>query len=164
LRKKGKNICEETISNLKSSSSALQDLYDVLQRTYKDLEVQFDAFWVSTLKPSSTPKTIKVSTSNGYKRCYNIDIDALGAKSQHFNIEQVIVKSCDEAISEENDNFKLEVKRLEQKVHILCNTLPTSTASRDPMESTSSFLKVEHKYAIKWSFSFFLMTARITYL
>jgi hypothetical protein len=111
--------CKETLSSLKSSSDALQDLYDVLQKTHKDLEVQFDALWESTLKPSSTPKTIKASISNGCERCYNIDIDALCAQSQHSNVEQVLVESCDEAIGKENDNLKLEVKRLEQKVNML---------------------------------------------
>jgi hypothetical protein len=65
LSKKGKNTCElkrllkleekneepaqelahgkETISSLKSSSGALQDSYDFLQKSHKDLEVQFDA-------------------------------------------------------------------------------------------------------------------------
>jgi flagellar motility protein MotE (MotC chaperone) len=33
----------ETISSLKSSCGALQDSYDVLKKTYKDFEVQFDA-------------------------------------------------------------------------------------------------------------------------
>jgi hypothetical protein len=33
---------KEIISSLKSSSGALQDSYDVLQKTHKDLEVQFD--------------------------------------------------------------------------------------------------------------------------
>jgi uncharacterized protein YpiB (UPF0302 family) len=80
--------------------------------------VQFDALWVSTSKPSSTPKTTKASTSNGYERCYNIDIDALCAQSQHSNVEQVLIESCDEAISK-NDNLKLEVKRLEQKLNML---------------------------------------------
>jgi FtsZ-binding cell division protein ZapB len=36
---------KETISNLKSSNSALQDSYDVLQKTHKDFEEQFDALW-----------------------------------------------------------------------------------------------------------------------
>jgi hypothetical protein len=49
-------------------------------------------------------------------------------------------------------------------VHILCNMLPTSTPGHDLTESTLSFLKVEHKHTIKWSFSFFVMTACITYL
>jgi hypothetical protein len=75
--------------------------------------VQFDVLWASISKPSSTPETTKASTSNGYKRCYNIDIDALCAQSKHSNVEQVLVESCDEAIGKENDNLKLEVKRLE---------------------------------------------------
>jgi flagellar motility protein MotE (MotC chaperone) len=33
----------ETISSLKSSCGAFQDSYDVLKKTYKDFEVQFDA-------------------------------------------------------------------------------------------------------------------------
>jgi uncharacterized protein YlxW (UPF0749 family) len=81
--------------------------------------VQFDALWASTSKPSSTPETTKVSTTNGCERCYNVDINALCAQSQHFNVEKVLVESCDEVIGKENDNLKLEVKRLEQKVNVL---------------------------------------------
>jgi chromosome segregation ATPase len=110
---------KETISSLKSSIDALEDSYDVLKKTHKDLKVQFNALRTSTSELSSTLETIKAYTSNGCERCYNIDIDALGAQSQHSNIEQVIVESCDEAIGEENDNLKLEVKRLEQKVNML---------------------------------------------
>jgi hypothetical protein len=105
----GKNI----ISNLKGSSGALQDLYDVLQKTYKDLKMKFDALWSSTSKPSNTPETIKASTSNGCERCYNVYINALYAQSQNSNIEQVLVESCDKSIGKENDNLQLEVKRVE---------------------------------------------------
>jgi hypothetical protein len=34
---------KKTISSLKISSGALQDSYDILQKTHKDIEVQFDA-------------------------------------------------------------------------------------------------------------------------
>jgi hypothetical protein len=110
---------KETISSLNSSSGAFLDSYDVLQKTHKNLEVQFDALWISTSKPSSIPKTTKASTNNGCERCYNVNINALCAQSQHSNIEQVLVESCDEAISKENDDLKLEVKRLKQKVSML---------------------------------------------
>jgi hypothetical protein len=90
-----------------------------LQKTQKDLEVQFDVLWASTTKSSSTFKTTKASTSNGCERCYNIYIDALYAKIQQQNVEQIIIESCDEAIGKENDALKLEVKRLEQKVRVL---------------------------------------------
>jgi hypothetical protein len=73
----------------------------------------------STSKPSSTPETNKGSISNGCKRCYNININALCAQSQYPSVEQVLVESCDEAIGKENDNLKLEVNRLEQKVSVL---------------------------------------------
>jgi hypothetical protein len=112
-------IGKETISSLEGSIGALHDSYDVLQRTHKDLTVQFDAFWASIPKSSSTPDTTKVSTSNGYIRCYNVDIDALYAKSQQQNVEKIVVESCDEAIGKENDALKLEVKRLKQKVRVL---------------------------------------------
>jgi hypothetical protein len=120
-KEKNENLTQgkEIISSLKSSSCALQDSYDVLQKTHKDLKVQFNALWTSTLKPSSTPKTTKVSTSNGCERWYNVDINAFCAQSQHSNVEQVLVQFCDEAICKENDNLKLEVKRLEQKVSML---------------------------------------------
>jgi hypothetical protein len=70
-------------------SSAPQDSYDVLQKTAKDLEVQFDALWSSTLKPSNNNEA---STS------------------------QVSVETCDKAIAQENDHLKLQVKRLEKIV------------------------------------------------
>jgi DNA helicase TIP49 (TBP-interacting protein) len=78
-----------TISSIKSSSGALRDSYDVLQKTHKDLEVQIDALWSITSKHSNNNKT---STS------------------------QVSVENCDEAIAQENDHLKLEVKRLEEMV------------------------------------------------
>jgi hypothetical protein len=120
-KEKNKELVQgkETISSLKSSSDAFQDSYNVLKKTHKDLEVQFNTLWVSTSKHSSTSETNKFSTSNGCERCYNIDIDAIGAQSQHFNVEKVIVESCDEAIGEKNNNLKLEVKMLEQKINML---------------------------------------------
>jgi hypothetical protein len=124
-KEKNENLTQElaqandTISSLKSSNGDLQDSYDVLQKTHKDLEVQFDALSASTSKPSIASETINACTSNVCERYYNIDINALYAKSQHSNIEQVFVESCDEAIGKENDNLKLEVKRLEQKVSVL---------------------------------------------
>jgi hypothetical protein len=80
---------KETISSLKSSSGALQYSNDVLQKAHKDLEVQFDALWSSTSNPSNNNEA---STS------------------------QVNVETCDEEIAQENDQLKLQVKRLEQMV------------------------------------------------
>jgi hypothetical protein len=85
-----------------------------LQKTHKDLEVQFDALWSSTSStPSSDSDRAKASTSNGCERCYNIDVNALFANGQQLNVEQICVESCDKAIGQENDHLKLQVKRLE---------------------------------------------------
>jgi hypothetical protein len=80
---------KETNSSLKSSSGALQDSYDILQKTHKNLEVQFDALWSSTSKPLNN--------------------------SESF-ISQVSVETSDEEVAQENDQLKLKVKRLEKMV------------------------------------------------
>jgi hypothetical protein len=100
------------------------------KRLIKILQCNLMLFWTSTSKPSSIPETTNVSISNGCERCYNIDINALCAKSQHSNVEQVLIESCDEAIGKENDNLKLEVKRLEQNVNVLEKASQSTTISR----------------------------------
>jgi predicted nuclease with TOPRIM domain len=46
----------ETTCSLNSSIVALQGQYDVLLKTYQDLEVQFGALWSSTSKTSTNDK------------------------------------------------------------------------------------------------------------
>jgi flagellar hook-length control protein FliK len=67
----------ETNSSLKSSSGALQDSYDILQKTQKDLKVQFDALWSSTSKPSN---------------------------NNEASISQVSVETCDEEVAQKMIN------------------------------------------------------------
>jgi hypothetical protein len=50
---------KETISSFKSSSDTLQDSYDVLKKTNKDLEVQFDALWHALQSLQAHPKLPK---------------------------------------------------------------------------------------------------------
>jgi hypothetical protein len=76
-----------TTTSLESSIGALQITYDALLQTHKDLEVQFDAFWSSfSINPFSDLDRAKASTSNSCNRCYNVDINALCAQGQHFNV------------------------------------------------------------------------------
>jgi hypothetical protein len=65
----------------------------------------------SSSKTSSDPKAPQASTSKGCERCYNIDINVPCS-----NIEKVLVETCNEAIGQENDHLKREVKRLELEV------------------------------------------------
>jgi hypothetical protein len=107
---------KETTCSLQSSIGSLEGQYDVLQKTHRDLEVQLDALWSSTSNKLSDPKA---STSKGCERCYNLDIDALCAQSQHSNIEQVLVETCDDVIGKENDHLKRDIKKLELEVNKL---------------------------------------------
>jgi hypothetical protein len=129
-------LSKETACSLKSSIGALQGQHDVLQKTHQDLEVQFDALSSSTSNTSSDTEAPKASTSKGCERCYNLDINALCAQSQHSNVEQVLVKSCDEAIGKENDHLKREVKKLELEV----SKLRMQTKVQPPQDNYSNMV------------------------
>jgi hypothetical protein len=55
--------------------------------THQNLELQFDALWSNNSKKSSDPEAPQASTSKGCKRCYNLNLGALCAQSQHSNVE-----------------------------------------------------------------------------
>jgi hypothetical protein len=103
-----------------------------LLKTYQDLEVQFDALWSSSSKTSSDPKALQASTSKGCKRCYNIDINASCS-----NVEKVLAETCDEAIAQENDHLKREVKKLEFEV----NKLKKQAKVQPPQDNRSNVVK-----------------------
>jgi hypothetical protein len=105
---------KETTCSLKSSIGALQGQYDILLKMHQDLEVQFDALWSSSSKTLSGPKAPQASTSKGHERCYNIDINP-----PYSNVKKVLVETCDDAIGQENDHLKREVKKVELKVNKL---------------------------------------------
>jgi hypothetical protein len=128
---------KDTTCSLKSSIGALQCQYDVLQKTHQDLEVQFDALWSSTSKKSSEPDAPQASTSKGCERCYHLNIDALCAKSQNSNIEQVLVEICDDDIGKENGHLKREVKKLELEV----NKLMKQTKVQPLQDNRSNMVK-----------------------
>jgi cell division protein FtsB len=128
---------KETTCRLKSSIGALQGQHDVLQKTHQDLEVQFDALWSSTSKTSSDPRAPNAFTSKGCERCYNLDSNALCDKSQSSKVEQVLVESCDEAIGNENDHLKREVKRLEFQM----NKLKKQTKVQSSQDNRSNMVK-----------------------
>jgi hypothetical protein len=82
----------ETTCSLNSSIVALQGQYDVLLKTYQDLEVQFGALWSSTSKTSTNDKAYT---------------------------SQVSVETCDDQIAQENNHLKRDVKKLELEVNKL---------------------------------------------
>jgi hypothetical protein len=109
--KLGQELAEskETNSSLKRSSGALQDSYDVLQKTHKDFEVQFNVLWSSTSKPSNNNEAVT---------------------------SQVSVETCDEEVAQENDQLKLEVKRLEK----ILSELVKQAKVRPPQDNHKNML------------------------
>jgi hypothetical protein len=53
----------------------------------------------------------------------------------------VLAESCDEAISKENDNLKLEVKRVEQKINILEKQVKTQPSQDNRRNMVNKFEK-----------------------
>jgi hypothetical protein len=92
VEKLDQNIAKnkETTCSITSSIDTLQGQYDILLKTHQDLEVQFDALWLSTSKTSTNNKA---STS------------------------QVSVKTYYDQIVQENDHLKREAKKLELEVN-----------------------------------------------
>jgi hypothetical protein len=123
---------KEATCSLKSSIGTLQGPHDVLQTTHQDLEVQFDALWSSTSKTSSDPKAPQASTSKGFERCYNPDVNASCS-----NVEQVHVETCDYAIGKENEHLKREVKKLEPEM----NKLKKQAKVQHPQDNHSNMVK-----------------------
>jgi exonuclease VII small subunit len=90
------NKRKETITNLESSSVALQESFDVLQKTHKHIEVQFDSLWSRTSSSSSEFKATKGSTSNAYIRSYKIiDIDACASYNKDIDHLKSIVSALE---------------------------------------------------------------------
>jgi hypothetical protein len=76
--------------------------------------------------PRSSPS---LSTSKG---CYNIDINA-----SCYNIEKVLVETCDETITQENEQLKREVKKLELEL----NKLQKQTKVQPPQDNRINMVK-----------------------
>jgi hypothetical protein len=123
---------KETTCSPKSSIDALQGQHDVLLKTHQDLEVQIDALWSNSPKTSSDPEALQASISKGCKRCYNIDINA-----SCYNIEKVLMETCDETIAQENDHLKREVKKLELEV----NKLKKQAKMQPPQDNRNNMVK-----------------------
>jgi hypothetical protein len=93
---------------LKCSHEDLQDVHVILQVSHEVMVTSVKHFQPHAQECTCSPNIVNSICAN-----------ACCSQSQHSNIEQVLVESCDEAIGKENDNLKLEVKRLEQKVNML---------------------------------------------
>jgi hypothetical protein len=117
---------------LKSSIGALQGQHDILRKMHQDLKVQFEALWSCSSKISSDLKAPQASTSKRCERCYNIDINI-----PCTNVEKVLAETCDEAIGQENDHLRREVKKHKLEV----NKLKKEAKVQSPQDNCSNIMK-----------------------
>ena len=64
------------LASSKNEQSLVQESLTSLKDKYHHLELNYDVLWKSTSTPPKESDDSKSSTSQGCKRCYNVDINA----------------------------------------------------------------------------------------
>nr|ABA96900.1 Zinc knuckle family protein [Oryza sativa Japonica Group] len=70
------NLANGSLASLRDANETLQEKFASLDKSHKDLEVQFDTLWNNTSQPNVVSNSSNPSTSNGCARCYNIDLNS----------------------------------------------------------------------------------------
>jgi hypothetical protein len=73
---KENSLINESLTSLKATHSELQESFSGLTVKYNDLEVNYSALLKSAKTNSKAPLDSNVSTSEGYSKCYKIDMQA----------------------------------------------------------------------------------------
>nr|XP_015634814.1 uncharacterized protein LOC107280634 [Oryza sativa Japonica Group] len=96
------NLANGSLASLRDVNETLQEKFACLDKSHKDLEVQFDTLWNSTSQPNVVSNSSNPSTSNGCVRCYNIylnsyatNIDAMQAlKKENERLGTLVKYGC----------------------------------------------------------------------
>ena len=75
LTKKYSSV-NDLVASLKNEKSITQKSLASLKEKYRNLELNYSSLWASTSTSPKATKDSNVSTSNGCKRCYKIDVNA----------------------------------------------------------------------------------------
>ena len=65
----------DTITSLKNEKSIAQESLTSLEEKYCNLELNYSTLWPSTSTSPKATEDSNVSTSNGCKRCYKINVN-----------------------------------------------------------------------------------------
>ena len=63
------------MASLKNKKSIAQERLTSLEEKYQNLELNYSTLWASTSTSPKGTKDSNVSTSNGCKRCYKINVN-----------------------------------------------------------------------------------------
>ena len=66
----------DLVASLKNEKSIAQESLISLKEKYRNLELNYSTLWASTSISPKAAEDSNVSTSNGCKRCYKIDVNA----------------------------------------------------------------------------------------
>jgi hypothetical protein len=66
----------DIIASLNNEKSIAQESLTSLEEKYHNLELNYSTLWASTSTSPKATKDSNVSTSNGCKTCYKIDVNA----------------------------------------------------------------------------------------
>lgn len=69
-------LANESLAFLKVTHSELQESFSCLTVKHKELEVNYSALWERSKANSKANLDSKASTSEGFSRCYKIDVNA----------------------------------------------------------------------------------------
>ena len=77
LTKEHSSVNDQVVS-LKNEKSIAQESLTRLEEKYQNLGLNYSTLWANTSTSLKATKDSNVSTSNGCKRCYKIDVNTYG--------------------------------------------------------------------------------------
>ena len=69
------SLVNDTIASPKNEKSIAQEILTCLEEKYRNFELNYSTLWASTLTSPKATEDSNVSTSNGCKRCYKINVN-----------------------------------------------------------------------------------------
>jgi hypothetical protein len=102
----------------KKANNALKKKYCDLDEKHKELELQYGILWDSNSHPSKAKETSTPSTSQGYEKCYNPDLNTYSTNLANMEamrkeidrLNEIIRKGCMDDKAQINDKKKDERK------------------------------------------------------
>jgi hypothetical protein len=102
----------------KKANNALKKRYCDLDEKRKKLELKYGILWDRNSHPSKAKETSTPSTSQGYGKCYNLDLNAYSTnlanmesiRKEIARLNEIIGKGCMDGKAQTNDKMKDEPK------------------------------------------------------
>jgi hypothetical protein len=101
---------ESIIATLKEDLAASQAQCNSLKLGNEELEEQYSLFWSTTSHPSKVNGDSSASTSKGYDKCYNIDLESYATNLSNMEIMKKEIARLNSIISSGCMNERVKFK------------------------------------------------------